>query len=471
VASLFCQTLVSQNKNLWRRLFMAIAARLGRVLAMAAVGALLPGAASAKDRVVRVWHTETEPQTIQAVNDIARRFEAKSPGIKIQAEGLGWAELEGKIMASLASGDPPELSHGQPITCTALQSKGLLSPLDDVVKAIGEANIWEQVKRVCNIDGKQYGLVHAAGTSLLIYRKDLADKLGLKPPKTWADLLVNVKALTQDTNDDGKIDIYGISIPGDNLFINIILGELIKANGGVLFDKSNRPQLTDRRMIEVLELWRELAKYAPPGWQGHGYLQTFQNIYGQKAAMMFQGYGRGAGMIEKFAPKEMANDKTFDVWIKPHGPSGAEPAVQVDEEPWMLFKDSKNQKEAIEFLKYFYRDDNYLGYVATVPIHLFPITKSLRNSPKYQNLEMIQRWKGWIDVQQGYLDRDQGKPTLVVDWIDMTEKPFLMEVLGSGILRDMVMDVAVEKMEPQEAAERAQKRLEGLLRNKGYLKS
>jgi multiple sugar transport system substrate-binding protein len=433
-------------------------------------GAAFSPTAWAEDRVVRVWHTETEPQTIAAVNAIARRFEARNPGIRIDAEGLAWADLEGKITASLAAGNPPELSHGQPITCTALQARGLLNPLDEVVKAIGETNIWEQVKRVCNVGGKQFGLVHAAGTSLLIYRKDLSDKAGLRPPKTWANLLDNARALTQDTNGDGKIDIYGISIPGDNLFINIILGELIKANGGVLFDKANKPQLTDAKMIEVLAFWRELARYAPPGWEGQGYLQTFQNLYGQKAAMMFEGYGRGAGMIERFAPKEMANDKTFDVWVKPHGPSGSEPAVQVDEELWMLFKDSKHQKDAIAFLKFFYQDENYLEYVSTVPIHLFPITKSLRNAAKYQNMDMIQRWKGWIDVQQGYLDRDQGKPTLVVDWFDMTEKPYLMEVLGSGILRDMVIDVAVEEMEPQEAAERAQKRLETMLRSKGYLK-
>ena len=453
---------------------MLITSRIARAaLAIgvaATAGAGLAGPSSAQDKLVRVWHTETEPQTIKAFNDIARRFEAKNPGVKIEAEGLAWGDLEGKIMAALAAGAPPELSHGQPITCTALQAKGLLNPLDEVVKAIGEANIWDQVKRVCNVGGKQYGLVHAAGTSLLIYRKDMAAKANLKPPKTWADLLANAKALTQDTNNDGKIDIYGITVPGDNLFINIMLGELIKANGGILFDKANKPQLTDKKMIEVLEFWRELVKYAPPGWEGHGYLQTFQNLYGQKAAMMFQGYGRGAGMIEKFAPKEMANDKTFDVWIKPHGPSGNSPAAQVDEEPWMLFKASKNQKEAIEFLKFFYQDDNYLEYVSTVPIHLFPITKSLRNSPKYQSVAMIQRWKGWIDVQQGYLDQDQGKPTLVVDWADMTEKPYLMEVLGSGILRDMVMDVVIEKMEPQKAAEKAQKRLEDLMRSKGYLK-
>ena len=442
---------------------------LSAILALAA-GAILGTQVLAADRIVRVWHTETEPQTVKAFNDIARRFEAKNPGTKIEAEGLAWGDLEGKIMAGLAAGNPPELSHGQPITCTALQSKGLLLPLDDVVKAIGEANIWEQVRRVCNVAGKQYGLVHAAGTSLLIYRKDLAEKHGLKAPKTWADLVQVAKALTLDTNGDGRTDIYGISLPGDNLFINILLGELIKANGGQLFDKSNKPMLTDRKMIETLEFWRDLSQYAPPGWEGHGYLQTFQNLYGQKAAMMLAGYGRGAGMIEKFAPKEMANDKTFDVWVKPHGPSGSEPAAQVDEEPWMLFKEAKNTKEAVEFLKFFYQDENYLEYIRTVPIHFFPITKSLRQSEAYKKTEMIERWKGWLDAQEQYLEKDQGKPTLVVDWADLTDKPYLMEVLGSGILRDMVLDATVEKMEPAKAAEKAQKRLEELMRSKGYLK-
>src|SRR5262249_47904125 len=121
--------------------------------------------------------------------------------------------------------------------------------------------------------------------------------------------------------------------------------------------------------------------------------------------MMFQGYGRGAGLIEKFAPKDMANDKTFDVWSKPGGPSGTEPGGQVDEEPGLLFKDAKHQKEAIEFLKFFYQVDYYLEYVSTVPIPLFPLAKSLSASPKYQKLEMIQRRKGWIEVQQGYLDK------------------------------------------------------------------
>ena len=57
----------------------------------------------------------------------------------------------------------------------------MLLPLDDVVNAIGEDNIVGGIKKVCNTGGHYYGLVHAAGTSLLIYRKDLAKKAGVHP--------------------------------------------------------------------------------------------------------------------------------------------------------------------------------------------------------------------------------------------------------------------------------------------------
>ncbi|UCF90372.1 MAG: extracellular solute-binding protein [Desulfobacterales bacterium] len=431
---------------------------------------LLSSTALADKKVIHVWHTETNPASREAIANIVGRFEALHPDIKVEAEALAWGDLEGKIMAALAAGSPPELSHGQPITCAALQAKGLLQPLDEVVAAIGEDNIWDQIKKVGKFGDHYYGLVHAAGTSLLVYRKDLAAQKGLKPPQTWDDLLNNAKELTMDTNGDGKIDIYGLTIPGDNLFINILMGELTKANGGILFDDQNRPRFTDQTMIEILNFLKALTQYMPPGWEGHGYRETFANMYGQKAAMMYQGYGRGASLIEEYAPPDMANTDYFDVWIKPHGPSGKQPAAQVDEEPWMLFKDCQNPQEAIEFLKFFYQDENYLEYIQTVPIHFFPITKSLRKSQAYLDTPMIKKWKGWLEVQEYYLDNDLVKPTLVIDWQDMAGKPYLMEILGSGILKDMVMEVTKEGVPPAEAAAKAQKKAEELVKDRGYAK-
>jgi len=431
---------------------------------------VLSSVALAAKKVIHVWHTETNPKSRDAVANIVSRFEALHPNIKVEAEALAWGDLEGKIMAALAAGSPPELSHGQPITVAALQEKGLLLPLDDVVKAIGEDNIWDQIKMVGKFGDHYYGLVHAAGTSLLVYRKDLAQKKGLKGPKTWDDLLNLAKELTMDTDGDGKTDIYGLTIPGINLFINILIGELTKANGGILFDEKNRPHFTDKTMIQTLNFIKELTKYMPPGWEGHGYLETFANMSGGKAAMMYQGYGRGASLIEKYAPENMRSTEYFDVWIKPHGPSGTKPAAQVDEEPWMLFKGSKYPNEAKEFLKFFYQDENYLEYIQSVPIHFFPITKSLRQSKAYSATPMIKRWKGWLDVQEYYLNNDLVKPTLVVEWIDMTTKPYLMAILGSGILKDMVMEVTKEGVAPEKAAAKAQKRAEELIKDKGYAK-
>ena len=395
----------------WARCGAACATGL---LALAAIGT-----AHAQDKVVRVWHTEVEPASIAAIDNIVQRFEAKNPGIKVEAEALAWGDLEAKIMAALAAGAPPELSHGQPITCSALQQQDMLLPLNDVVAAIGEDNMWDHIKRVCRAGDDYYGLVHAAGTSLLIYRKDLAEEQGVERPETWDDLLAAAEKLTLDTDGDGTVDVYGITIPGDNLFINIMMGELIKANGGRLFDDDNRPLFTSPEMKETLQFWQDLTAYLPPGWEGHGYRETFANMYGGKAAMMFQGYGRGASLIEEYAPEEMRSADTFDVWVKPQGPSGDQPAAQVDEEPWMLFKDSDNPEEAKRFLEFFYEDENYLEYIQSVPIHFFPITKSLREAEAYQDTPMIQRWGSWLEAQEHYLANDLAKPTLVVEWDDL----------------------------------------------------
>src|SRR5207247_10742875 len=106
---------------------------------VAALAFALAVSAAHAQKVIRVWHTETQPNSQEAVRNIAKRFEAKHPGVKVEVEALAWGDLEGKIMASLAAGTPPELSHGQPITCAALQATELLLPLGAVGQAAAAA--------------------------------------------------------------------------------------------------------------------------------------------------------------------------------------------------------------------------------------------------------------------------------------------------------------------------------------------
>jgi len=89
-------------------------------------------------------------------------------------------------------------------------------------------------------------------------------------------------------------------------------------------------------------------------------------------------------------------------------------------------------------------------------------------NPKYADNPTIRKWRPWVDMQEKYFRNDWIKPILVTEWDDL-QKPYLLEVMGSGILVDMVMD-AVKGMASPEAAARGQKRVEELLVSAGYLK-
>jgi multiple sugar transport system substrate-binding protein len=421
----------------------------------------------ADKKVVRVWHTETEPQTIAAFQSIIDEYEKTHPDVTIKQEGLAWGDLEAKLTAALAAGAPPEASHGQAITCASFAQKGLLRDQEDIADSVGKDNIFEACRNLCRLDGKYYGVTHSPNTNLLIDRKDIFKKKGLKPPKTW-DEFIKVAEAMMEKDAKGRVTRYGLSLPGVPLFVNILVAELTNANGGRLFDlKTGRPTFTEKQVIEVLNFYKKLNdKVLPPGWLGHGYLDTFTNLATGKAAMVYQGHGRSAGYIEKYAPKGMGTPEYFGVMIKPHGPSGKQTAAQIDAEPWMIFKNSKYPEEAADFIKFFFTEAPYIRYLHSVPVHLLPTLKSVRNSAAYQDNAMYRRWTDWVEMDYYYFERDLAKPTLVVKWDDLN-LPFMLEILGSNILVDMVTD-AVRGMPSAQAAAKAQGRAEELITKLGY---
>jgi multiple sugar transport system substrate-binding protein len=436
-------------------------------LILAFIFTLSAGAYGADKKVVRIWHTETEPQTIAAVQEIINDYEKLHPDVTVKQEGLAWGDLEAKLTASLAAGAPPDASHGQAFTCASFYHKGLLRDQEDIANAIGKDNIFESVRNLCRFEGKYYGVTHSPNTNLLVYRKDVFKQKGLTPPETWDDFLKVAQAM-MERDASGRVTRYGLSLPGVPLFVNILVAELTKANGGRLFDlKTGRPTFTEKQVIEVLDFYKKLNDTVlPPGWLGHGYLDTFTNLATGKVAMVYQGHGRSSGYIEKYAPKGTGDPEHFGVMKKPHGPSGKQTACQVDAEPWMIFKNAKYPEEAADFLKFFFQEKNYIKYLHSVPVHLLPTMKSVKNSPAYQANATYQKWKEWVDMDYYYFERDLARPTLVVEWEDLN-LPFLLEIFGSNILPDMVTD-AVKGMTSAQAAAKAQARAEELITKLGY---
>jgi multiple sugar transport system substrate-binding protein len=437
-----------------------------RFLASSAVGAALLGRAPAAlgqpVRELNVWHTEVEPQTVKVIQDTSiTEFEKKFPGFKIRQQALGWGDLNTKLLASLAAGSPPDLTHLNPFMTASLYSKGLLRPMDELIRALGENDIHEATLKLQYFDGKYYGVTHAMGATYFAERRDLREKKGIKPPETWADMLKLAEALT----GDGR---FALQMPGEKLYIGFVHpAEWLAQNGGSWVDpKTWRPQLNSTAMLEALDYAQKLNRFQPQGWSGQKYLDTLAALANGKIAMTQLSGARTIGYIEKYAPEGTRDPEHFMPLLRPHGPSGKVGVSALDGENWAVFTQSKYPTEAFEFLRLFYKRENYLQYCHSVPIHLSPIFTSMLNDPAYLANDRIKKWKPWHDVMMSGLKTGRFLP-IGFSRPDDNVLPFLAELDGSGIVADMVVEVMVSGKSPKAEADRAQKRAEELLTQLG----
>src|SRR2546425_11434532 len=119
-----------------------------RATAFALLSAFLLTAASvsaADKKVVRLWQTETEPQTLAVLNEMAAAYEKTHPDVSIKIEGLAWGDLEKKLTAALAAGAPPDAAHRQAITRASFAAKGLPRPPQDPAHSLRQDNIRDPV--------------------------------------------------------------------------------------------------------------------------------------------------------------------------------------------------------------------------------------------------------------------------------------------------------------------------------------
>ena len=442
-----------------RRHFLAgtAAVSAGAVLSRA------PAALGQQVKELQVWHTEVEPQTVKTIQDTSiAEFEKKFPGFKIKQQALGWGDLNTKLLAALAAGSPPDLTHLNPFMTASLYTKQLLRPMDELIRAIGEKDIHESTLKLQYFDGKYYGVTHAIGATYFAERRDLRDAKGIKPPETYADMLALAAALT----DEGKR--WATQMPGEKLYMGFVHpAEWLAGNGGGWVDgKTWRPLLNSKPMLEALEYAQKLNKFMPGGWSGQKYLDTLAALATGKIAMAYLSGARTIGYIERYAPENMRDSDHFQPLARPHGPGGKVGVSALDGENWAVFTQSKYPNEAFEFLKLFYKKEHYIKYCHSVPIHLTPILKSMINDAEYLSNPRIKKWKSWHDFMVRGLNEGRFIP-LGFTRAEDNLLPFLAELDGSGIVADMVVEVMVGGKDIKAEADRAQKRAEELLTQLG----
>ncbi|MDE2384075.1 MAG: extracellular solute-binding protein [Alphaproteobacteria bacterium] len=139
-----------------------------------------------------------------------------------------------------------------------LLNGGLIRPLDELVAKYGSSL---KPNQLIKIDGKIMAIAFMGNGQHLFFRKDILDKAGLQPPKSYEDLLADAKII----KDKGLLEypLAASDKPGWDLaaeFVNMYLG-----TGGEFFAKDSAELAIDNdNGKKVLETMLAMTKFMKP---------------------------------------------------------------------------------------------------------------------------------------------------------------------------------------------------------------
>jgi len=439
---------------------------------------------SPETTTLRIWQTETDGEAIKVLASVKEQFERENPGVAVKLESVAWGSLSPKLASAIQSGSEPDVAHLEPFMAFTFVERNLLIPLDDLIDSIEIQNgdtILANVRNLQEYDyGKHYGIAYAVGSTAFAYRKDIADRLRLKEPKTWNDFLAFARSMERGSKL--KIILPG----GDPFFIDQLFSEMVANNGGRLFDPmTQQPDLTSRPVIQTLQFFKDLAPMVDPSWTSQTYLDQFSRLGKGETSIVMVLYGRASKGITKAVNEVgknqglVASPDYFALMHQPVGPSYKGPSIAtIDCEPYVIFKsalsrkfkNTNNAELGKRFLMKFYETDNYVKFCAKVPIHLTPIFSRMAKNPIYAENDVMKQWKKWEIHSNEYLNTPgRVRPILMPDTTKEAQRmPFLMQFQANKILTQAVTDVIRNGMSADSAARQAQDRALNLVSNGRY---
>ena len=167
-----------------------------RLLGSAVGLACLAGTAWA-DTTLKWLHIEVNPNQVKIWEEVAREFEAKNPGVKIEMQFLENEAYKAKAPTLLQSKDRPHIIYSW--AGGVLKAQVEAGVLEDITAQVTpyKDQLSAAAVKAFTVDGKVYGLPHTVSQVGFMYNKELFAKAGVDGAKiaTWDELLDAVKKL------------------------------------------------------------------------------------------------------------------------------------------------------------------------------------------------------------------------------------------------------------------------------------
>jgi len=217
-------------------------------------------------------------------------FEKKT-GIKVVVDASPIADLYKKQLLGLSTGGRYDVLFVDEPNIPPLSE--FLLPLDERMKGVDAQDFVPTTVAAGAYQSKQYALPVDPNVQILVYRKDLFEGKGLRPPATWDDLIAAARTFHDPTKQQ-----YGIALAaGSDVQAPMYLLLSLWSHGAELVDSQGRGGVNTPAGRKGAEAFLELVKYAPPGAKSYTFAEVNKAIQLGQAAMAIQ-WASGAKAME-----------------------------------------------------------------------------------------------------------------------------------------------------------------------------
>jgi multiple sugar transport system substrate-binding protein len=269
-------------------------------------------------------------------------------GVKVRVDHIPHLELPARMAAEFAAGAGHDIIHNGSSILTRLYYKSLVD-ITDIYEQIGKkfGNWIPAAKSLVEVEGKYYGIPMFYILLPMLYRKDLFDQNNLKAPDTWELARVAARTLKPKGHPTG----IQFSQCAD---ANLNWRSLLFSFGGAEADPSGANILIDSKET------REALAFAKALFDEGMTPEVFS--WDDASDNRFLASGVGCWIhdaISAYRTTEDTNPPVFKntfIGLEPTGPTGKRVSVAAAN-VYMIWKFSKNQPAAKEFLVHFMEND------------------------------------------------------------------------------------------------------------------
>ncbi len=264
----------------------------------------------AEETVVEIWGISVyEKETRATWEKMVDEF-AKETGIRIKFLSIPSSDYETKFRVAAAAGQLPDIYQVDNIFIPAYTERGLVADLSKVIPKEVAKDYWESIRPIMFYPYPPGTILraiphHMSLTTFLYNTKFLKDAGYKNPPKYWDEMLEIAQKCTKDFNGDGKIDVYGLSIPhGRNEGgVYHVLPFLQMKGGGMISDDGKKVIVNNAGSIEAFQFLQDLIyKYKVMPLEGTLQAGPEGPWVAEKVAMQFD-WGSAVGNYERNYPK------------------------------------------------------------------------------------------------------------------------------------------------------------------------